>query len=68
MRDNSNFVTSLIGASDGRLSPNPGGVLILNDKQEAIGAVGMSGDTGANDEICAIAGIEAAGFAATGTE
>ena len=29
---------------------------------EIIGAVGISGDTSDNDEICALAGIEAAGF------
>ena len=68
MRDNPNFVTSLVAASKGRLAPNPGGVLILNENEEAIGAVGMSGDTGPNDEICAIAGVEASGYRAAGTE
>jgi uncharacterized protein GlcG (DUF336 family) len=29
-----------------------------------IGAVGISGDTGDNDEVCALAGIQAAGLAA----
>lgn len=58
------FLTGLIAASDGRMAPNAGGVLILDTEQKVIGAVGLSGDTGDNDELCAIAGIEAAGFAA----
>ena len=43
--------------------PVPGGVLIQNDGA-LLGAVGISGDTSDNDEICAIAGIEAAGLKA----
>jgi uncharacterized protein GlcG (DUF336 family) len=31
-------------------------------EQALLGAVGVSGDTSDNDEICAIAGIEAAGL------
>lgn len=46
------------------LVPSPGGVVILNAKDEAIGAIAASGDTGDNDEACALAGIEAAGFKA----
>jgi uncharacterized protein GlcG (DUF336 family) len=29
-----------------------------------LGAVGITGDTGDNDEICAVAGVEAAGLTA----
>jgi uncharacterized protein GlcG (DUF336 family) len=43
---------------------NPGGVLLRDAKGKIIGAVGASGDTGDNDEICIIAGIEAAGLIA----
>ena len=42
--------------------PSPGGVLIANEQGHIIGAVGISGDLGDNDELCAIAGIEKAGF------
>ena len=42
----------------------PGGVLIRDDKGGVIGAVGISGDVSDNDEAAAIAGIQAAGFAA----
>ena len=53
-----------IAASSGRLVPNPGGVLIRDAGNRILGAVGISGDTGDNDEIIAVAGIEAAGLKA----
>lgn len=56
------FITSLYAISQGRAVPSPGGVLILDADNDVIGAVGISGDTGDNDEICALAGITAAGF------
>ncbi|MCY4548597.1 MAG: heme-binding protein [Defluviicoccus sp.] len=57
------FVNALVGASQGRLVPVPGGVLI-KDGEEIVGAVGVSGDTSDNDEAVAVAGIEAAGLSA----
>ncbi len=57
------FVNALIGASQGRLVPVPGGVLIA-DGDDILGAVGISGDTSDNDETAAVAGIEAAGLSA----
>ncbi|HVX92282.1 MAG TPA: heme-binding protein [Xanthobacteraceae bacterium] len=56
------FIGALTAASGGRVVPNPGGVLILNAQGETIGAVGISGDTSDKDEMCAVAGIEAAGL------
>ena len=55
------FISSVNTLAQGRMVPVPGGVLI---QQGAVllGAVGVSGDTSDNDEICAIAGIEAAGL------
>jgi len=61
---NPGFFNALSVASGGRLLPNPGGVLIRNAEGDILGAVGISGDTGANDEIFATAGIEAAGLQA----
>ena len=58
------FVAALSAASQGRMIPSPGGVLIVGADGEVVGAVGISGDTGDNDEICAIAGIEAVGLSA----
>lgn len=42
----------------------PGGVLIRDADGALVGAVGVSGDTSDNDEICAVAGIDAAGLVA----
>ena len=61
---NPNFLTAIAAASGGRLVPNPGGVLIRDAGNHILGAIGISGDTGDNDEIIAIAGIEAAGLKA----
>ena len=58
------FVAALSVLSDGRMVPSPGGVLIVDGDGEVAGAVGISGDTGDNDEACAVAAIEAAGFSA----
>jgi uncharacterized protein GlcG (DUF336 family) len=57
------FVSAVNTLAQGRLVPVPGGVLI-QDGSVLLGAVGVSGDTSDNDEICAIAGIEAAGLKA----
>ena len=56
------FVASLAAVSGGRAVPVPGGVLIRAGNGDIVGAVGISGDTSDNDEICAVAGIEAAGL------
>jgi len=61
---NPNFLTAIAAASGGRLVPNPGGVLIRDAGNAIIGAVGISGDTADNDEIVAVAGVEAAGLKA----
>jgi uncharacterized protein GlcG (DUF336 family) len=58
------FVAAVNTLAQGRMVPVPGGVLILDDNGTLLGAVGVSGDTSDNDEICAIAGIEAAGLKA----
>jgi uncharacterized protein GlcG (DUF336 family) len=58
------FFTMLAAASGGRIVTNPGGILIRDAGGDVIGAVGLSGDTADNDEICGIAGIEAAGLKA----
>ncbi len=47
--------------ANGKLIPTPGGLIIQKDGKN-IGAVGISGDRSDEDEICAIAGIEDAGF------
>jgi uncharacterized protein GlcG (DUF336 family) len=56
------FVTALAAISQGRMVPVPGGVIIRGAGGDIVGAVGISGDTSDNDEVCAVAGIEAAGL------
>ena len=58
------FINTLTDMSGGRIVPSPGGVLIKNAEGRTIGAIGISGDTGDNDEICAVAGVEAVGLTA----
>src|SRR5439155_12347517 len=58
------FFTMLAAASGGRIVSNPGGILIRDAAGDVIGAAGISGDTSDNDEICGVAGIEAAGLKA----
>lgn len=60
--DRVGFQAGLAAASDGRFIAAPGGVLVLDDDSEAIGAVGVSGDASDKDEYCAIEGIRAAGL------
>ena len=56
------FLEGLSAVSGGRIIAVPGGVLVRDRKGAIIGAVGITGDTSDNDEMAAIAGIEAAGF------
>lgn len=63
-REQAFFVQAVNALADGNLVPVPGGVLMRDRKGAVIGAVGVTGDTSENDEICAIAGIEAAGYQA----
>ncbi len=58
------FVNAINGAFGGALIPVPGGVLVADSDGEIIGAVGVSGDNSDNDELAAVAGIEAAGLVA----
>ena len=58
------FVSAVNTLAQGRMVPVPGGVLMHDASGALLGAVGVSGDTSDNDEICALAGIEAAGLTA----
>ena len=57
------FVASLGPISPHGVIPAAGGLLILGTDGSVIGAVGVTGDTSDNDELCAKAGIEAAKLA-----
>ena len=58
------FISAVNALAGGRLIPVPGGVLIRSSGKSIIGAVGITGATSDQDEACAVAGIEAAGFSA----
>lgn len=58
------FVQAANSLCDGALVPVAGGVLVKDDAGNIVGAVGVTGDTSDNDELCAVAGITAAGFVA----
>ena len=58
------FIAALNSLFPKGILPVPGGVLIRERDGTLLGAVGISGDTSDNDELCAVAGIEAAGLVA----
>jgi uncharacterized protein GlcG (DUF336 family) len=53
------FVNSLVSLADGNLVPVPGGVLIRDENDAIIGAVGVSGHLPEDDEACAVHGVTA---------
>jgi uncharacterized protein GlcG (DUF336 family) len=58
------FFTALSGIFPNGIVPVAGGVLIRDAAGALLGAVGVSGDSSDNDEICAVAGIAAASLVA----
>ena len=58
------FIAAVTSAVGGALVPVPGGVLVRSADGALVGAVGVTGDTSDNDEMAAVAGIEAAGLTA----
>ena len=60
------FVASLASIAPHGMVPAAGGVIVIDADGSAIGAVGITGDTSDNDELCALAGIAAAGLTAKG--
>ncbi len=57
------FVGALGSIAPGGIIPAAGGLLIRADAGQVIGAVGVTGDTSDNDELCALHAIAAAGVA-----
>jgi uncharacterized protein GlcG (DUF336 family) len=60
------FVASLGAISPHGVIPAAGGALIAGTGGAVIGAVGVTGDLSDNDELCALAGVQAAGLATKG--
>ena len=63
-KERPHFIQGLTAVSGGRIVAVPGGALIRDAAGALLGAVGVTGDTSDNDEICAVAGIKAAGLVA----
>jgi uncharacterized protein GlcG (DUF336 family) len=60
------FIASLGPISPHGVVPAAGGVIVVGEEGQPIGAVGVTGDTSDNDEACALAGIISAGLTAQG--
>jgi uncharacterized protein GlcG (DUF336 family) len=56
------FMRYLLSATDDKIFPEGGGMLIRADNGEVVGAVGVTGDTEHKDEELAAFGIRAAGL------
>jgi uncharacterized protein GlcG (DUF336 family) len=58
------FINALNAMTGGKVVPLPGGVLIQEPNGQVLGAVGISGAAAEDDEACAVAAVEAAGYRA----
>ena len=61
-KNNQNFFLTLAATAQGRFLPQQGAVLIRDANNAILGAVGISGASGDEDEECAAKGVEAAGL------
>lgn len=62
--DRPTFVSALAPLFPHGAIPAAGGNIVLDEAGMPIGAVGITGDTSDNDEVCTLAGIAAAGLSA----
>ena len=58
------FIAAVSHLAPQGLIPVAGGVIVVDNVGRPVGAVGVSGDTSDNDEVCAFAGVAAAGLKA----
>ena len=56
------FMQDFLALADGPMFAEAGGQLIRDKDGEVVGAIGTTGDAGEVDDLCAMAGIRAAGF------
>jgi uncharacterized protein GlcG (DUF336 family) len=56
------FMENLMELADGPMFLEAGGQLIRDHAGEVVGAIGVTGDAGEMDDVCALAGIHAAGY------
>ena len=60
------FIASVRDLGEGGMVPAAGGIIICDDADAVLGAIGVTGDTSDNDEACALAAIESVGLKAKG--
>lgn len=60
------FIGAFAASAAHPVIPAAGGNIVVDAQGAPIGAVGVTGDTSDNDEICTLAGILAAGLSAQG--
>lgn len=58
------FIAALGAIVPAGIVPAAGGVIVVDSQGLSIGAVGVTGDTSDNDEVCALAGVAAASLTA----
>jgi uncharacterized protein GlcG (DUF336 family) len=56
------FVAALNAIAPAGVVPAAGGLVIIDTNDEPLGAVGVTGDTSDNDELCAIVALEVTGL------
>jgi len=56
------FIDALNAMTGGKIIPLPGGVLVRNDDNEIVAAVGAAGGVSEDDEACVCEAIKSAGF------
>lgn len=61
-QDRPTFVASAANIAPDGMIPAAGGILLYSKDAEVIGAIGVTGDTSDNDELCAMAGLTATSF------
>ena len=64
--DRPTFVNALGPIAPHGVIPAAGGVIVVDGQGTPLGAVGVTGDTSDNDELCALAGIADAGLTPQG--
>ena len=57
------FVASLNIIAVGGIIPAAGGIILIDANGTTIGAVGVTGDTSDNDELCALSAVSSVGVA-----
>jgi len=60
--DRPHFIAAIDTMPEGGMVPAAGGVIICDPEGRTVGAIGVTGDTSDNDEVCALAAIDVVGL------